>query len=42
MKESKKGGIGGFFKGVYKGASGLVVKPVTSVLDFTSKTAEGI
>jgi len=29
-------------KGMYKGISGLVVKPVSGTLDFVSKTTEGI
>jgi vacuolar protein sorting-associated protein 13A/C len=29
-------------KGTAKGVAGLVVKPVTGVLDFASKTTEGL
>jgi vacuolar protein sorting-associated protein 13A/C len=32
----------GFFKGGLKGITGLIVKPVSGVIDATSKTAEGI
>jgi len=32
----------GFLIGLTKGLVGLVVKPVSGVIDFTSKTAEGI
>lgn len=39
---AKKGGVKGFFKGTWQGVSGLVVKPVTGVLDAASKTSEGI
>lgn len=35
-------GIGGFFKGVGKGLIGVPVKPVTGMLDFATKTTEGI
>ena len=35
-------GAKGFFKGVYKGTAGFICKPVSGVLDFTSKTAEGV
>lgn len=35
------GGVSGFFKGMYGGAKGLVLKPVTGVLDGVSKIAEG-
>jgi vacuolar protein sorting-associated protein 13A/C len=42
VKEAKKGGIGGFFKGIGKGAVGLVAKPAESVVDLVSKTTEGL
>ena len=32
----------GFFKGVRKGLTGIVVKPITGVIDVISKTTEGI
>jgi len=38
----KKDGALGFVKGAAKGLAGLVVKPVTGVIDFASKTTEGI
>ena len=38
----KKGGFTGFLKGTVKGIAGLVVKPVTGIIDATSKTSEGI
>lgn len=37
-----KDGVGGFFKGVVKGVTGLVVQPVTGVLDGVSKLTEGV
>jgi vacuolar protein sorting-associated protein 13A/C len=42
MEGIKSGGFTGFFKGTAQGIAGLVIKPVTGVLDATSKTAEGI
>ena len=33
MTEAKKGGFGGFWKGVGKGVVGAVVKPVVGVSD---------
>ena len=39
---AKKDGVKGFFKGTWQGISGLIIKPVAGVLDFASKTAEGI
>jgi vacuolar protein sorting-associated protein 13A/C len=41
-KETKKSGIGGFFKGVGKGFAGLIVKPVSGTFDLISKTSEGV
>ena len=32
----------GFFKGTAKGVAGVVIKPVTGVVDFASKTTEGL
>lgn len=37
-----KGGIKGFAKGMFTGAKGLVIKPVTGVLDGVSKMTEGV
>jgi vacuolar protein sorting-associated protein 13A/C len=42
VKEAKKGGIGGFFKGIGKGVVGLAAKPAESVVDLVSKTTEGL
>lgn len=42
FRGAEKEGLGGFFKGGLKGITGLVVKPVSGVVDATSKTAEGI
>jgi len=39
---ASKGGMLGFLKGTVQGITGLVVKPVTGVLDAASNTAEGI
>ena len=35
----KKGGIIGGFKGLFKGAAGLIIKPITGVVDAVSKSA---
>ncbi len=35
-------GVLGFFKGTAKGLAGLIIKPVTGVIDFASKTTEGL
>jgi len=37
-----KGGVKGFIKGVFTGTKGLVIKPVTGVLDGVSKMTEGV
>ena len=42
LEGASKGGFKGFFKGAFQGVTGLVVKPVTGVLDLASNTAEGI
>ena len=42
IKGAKKKGIGGFFTGALKGATGLIAKPVAGAMDFVSKTSEGI
>ena len=42
LEGAKKEGVKGFLKGAWKGVSGLIVKPLTGVLDAASKTSEGI
>ena len=42
MEGAKKSGGFGFLKGTMQGIAGLVIKPVTGVIQATSKTAEGI
>ena len=42
IEGATKGGFSGFFKGALQGVTGLVVKPVTGVLDAAANTAEGI
>ena len=39
---AEKNGIGGFFLGAAKGVAGIVLKPISGLVDFTAKTAEGI
>lgn len=39
---ARKGGAGGLAKGIAKGIVGVAVKPVSGVLDFASRTSEGI
>jgi vacuolar protein sorting-associated protein 13A/C len=41
-KECKKDGIRGLPFGVYSGASGLFLKPLSGGLDLFAKTSEGI
>lgn len=41
-QDARQQGALGFFKGTAKGLAGLVVKPVTGIIDFASKTTEGI
>lgn len=41
-ENAQKDGAVGFFKGVAQGLTGVVVKPVTGVIDFASKTTEGL
>ena len=41
-QSARKEGAFGFMKGAAKGLAGLIVKPVTGVIDFASKTTEGI
>lgn len=40
MSGAKKGGMGGFFKGVGKGLVGAVVKPVVGVTDSVISVAQ--
>ena len=42
IEGASKGGVKGFLKGTFQGLSGLIVKPVSGLLDAASKTAEGI
>ena len=42
IEGASKGGIKGFLKGAFQGVTGLIIKPVTGVLDAASNTAEGI
>ncbi|CAN0569489.1 unnamed protein product, partial [Ectocarpus sp. 12 AP-2014] len=42
VRGAKKGGMGGFFKGVGKGLTGAVVKPVVGVTDSVISVAQGI
>ncbi len=42
IQETKKGGAVGLLKGIGKGFTGLVIKPVSGIVDFASKTSEGL
>lgn len=42
VKGVEKHGLPGFFLGVGKGLGGLILKPISGVVDAASKTAEGI
>ncbi len=42
IEGASKKGVGGFFKGIAKGVTGLVVKPVAGVLDGVSTITEGV
>lgn len=42
IKGAQDGGAEGFFKGLGRGLVGAVVKPAVGVLDFASRTTEGI
>eukprot|EP00761_Pharyngomonas_kirbyi_P013510 gb/GECH01013539.1/.p1 GENE.gb/GECH01013539.1/~~gb/GECH01013539.1/.p1 ORF type:complete len:3191 (+),score=691.51 gb/GECH01013539.1/:1-9573(+) len=42
LEGSQKEGVGGFMKGVGKGLLGVPVKPMVGVLEFATKTTEGI
>ena len=35
-------GVSGFLKGTLKGVSGVIIKPISGVLDATAKTAEAL
>jgi vacuolar protein sorting-associated protein 13A/C len=41
-ENASKDGFLGFLRGTYQGLSGAVIKPVTGILDFASKTTEGL
>lgn len=41
-KGAESDGVEGFFKGISKGLAGVVIKPVVGVIDFASRTAEGV
>jgi vacuolar protein sorting-associated protein 13A/C len=42
IEQSRKEGTFGFIKGAAQGVAGLVVKPMTGMIDFASKTTEGL
>lgn len=42
FKGAKQEGVGGFFKGLGKGAVGLVARPTAGVVDFTSGTFDAV
>lgn len=42
VQGAEKNGLPGFLLGTAKGIGGLVIKPVSGVIDAASKTAEGI
>jgi vacuolar protein sorting-associated protein 13A/C len=42
VENAKKDGVEGFFKGFGKGIIGVVVKPVTGVLDAATAVASGV
>lgn len=39
---AKEQGVGGFFKGLGKGAVGLVTRPTAGVIDFTSGSLDAV
>jgi len=39
---TKKNDIKGFGKGLFQGLAGLIIKPVSGILELVSKTTEGI
>lgn len=42
FEEAKKDGVLGFFRGTAQGLTGVIIKPVTGILDFAANTTEGI
>lgn len=42
VEGAKQEGVGGFFKGIGKGAAGLVTKTVSGTIDIVAKTTEGL
>ena len=42
IEQTKKSGAIGLVKGVGKGLAGLIVKPVTGIVDFASQTTLGL
>lgn len=42
VRGAKEGGVGGFFKGVGKGAIGLVARPAAGVVDFASGSFDAV
>ncbi len=42
FKGAKADGVEGFFKGLGKGAIGLVVRPTAGVIDFTSGSFDAV
>jgi len=42
LEGANTSGTKGFLTGLSKGIAGLVIKPISGVIDLTSKTAEGI
>lgn len=42
LEGSKRSGTLGFIKGTAKGVTGVIVKPMSGVLDFFSLTSEGL
>lgn len=42
VQGAEKSGLPGFLLGIGKGIGGLVIKPVSGVIDAVSKTSEGI
>ena len=42
LRGAREGGAAGFATGLGRGLAGLIVKPVAGVLDFTTRTTEGV
>lgn len=42
VQGAERNGLPGFLLGAAKGIGGLVIKPISGVIDAASKTAEGI